>query len=198
MNGWPHDPFNIHLCGVGGQGIGLLAATLLRAIAPGGAPVRGVDTHGLAQRGGIVVSQLRVGARAHNPVVSPGEAHLVLALERHEALRALTTMLAPGGRLLYADVEWQPLPVRLGRANRVTADEIARAAALLGAQVEAVAVADLPDPRCQNVALLAAALRAGALPGLTLAGLGAALAELLAGPALAANLDLLRRLAVPA
>jgi len=59
-----------HLLAKGRTGVfacSIVSATLLRAIAPGGAPVRGVDTHGLAQRGGIVVSQLRVGARAHNP-----------------------------------------------------------------------------------------------------------------------------------
>ena len=54
--------FNIHLCGVGGQGIGLLSEIILRAADHAGHAAKAVDTHGLAQRGGIVVSQIRLGA----------------------------------------------------------------------------------------------------------------------------------------
>ena len=74
-------PFNIYLTGVGGQGIGLLIEILLRAADHAGFPVKGVDTHGLAQRGGIVVSQIRIGEEAHSPLIRQGEADLVVALE---------------------------------------------------------------------------------------------------------------------
>ena len=50
--------FNIYLTGVGGQGIGLISEILLRAADYAGFNVKSVDTHGLAQRGGIVVSQI--------------------------------------------------------------------------------------------------------------------------------------------
>ena len=53
--------FNIYLTGVGGQGIGLISEIIMRAADHGGHPVKSVDTHGLAQRGGIVVSQIRIG-----------------------------------------------------------------------------------------------------------------------------------------
>ena len=83
------DNFNIYLTGVGGQGIGLLSEILIRAADHAGHRVKGVDTHGLAQRGGIVVSRIRIGDRVHTPLIPAGEADLVIALERHEALRGL-------------------------------------------------------------------------------------------------------------
>jgi indolepyruvate ferredoxin oxidoreductase beta subunit len=46
------EKINMYLCGVGGQGIGLLSEAVLRAYDHADYPVRGVDTHGLAQRGG--------------------------------------------------------------------------------------------------------------------------------------------------
>lgn len=51
--------YNIHITGVGGQGIGLLSQALLRGIDHAGITAIAVDTHGLAQRGGVVVSRIR-------------------------------------------------------------------------------------------------------------------------------------------
>jgi indolepyruvate ferredoxin oxidoreductase beta subunit len=81
--------FNIYLSGVGGQGIGLLSEIILRAADHAGHAAKAVDTHGLAQRGGIVVSQIRLGASAHSPLIPAGQADLAIGLERHEALRAM-------------------------------------------------------------------------------------------------------------
>ncbi|HSO18190.1 MAG TPA: 2-oxoacid:acceptor oxidoreductase family protein, partial [Desulfosarcina sp.] len=104
--------FDIHLAGVGGQGIGLISEIILRAADHAGHPVKSVDTHGLAQRGGIVVSQIRIGEPAFSPLIAPGRAHLAICLERHEALRAAGTALREGGSLVYYDTVWQPLSVR--------------------------------------------------------------------------------------
>ena len=89
--------FNIYMAGVGGQGIGLLSEVLLRAADHAGQPVKSVDTHGLAQRGGIVVSQLRIGQPAYSPLIGAHDADLVIALERHEAMRAAESMLKQAG-----------------------------------------------------------------------------------------------------
>ena len=67
--------FNIYMAGVGGQGIGLLADVLTRACMAAGHRVLGADTHGLAQRGGIVISHLRLGDLPCTPRVPAGEAH---------------------------------------------------------------------------------------------------------------------------
>ena len=72
--------FNIYLTGVGGQGIGLISEIILRAADHAGHAVKSVDTHGLAQRGGIVVSQIRMGDGVFSPLISEGTADIAIAL----------------------------------------------------------------------------------------------------------------------
>jgi indolepyruvate ferredoxin oxidoreductase beta subunit len=93
--------FNIYMCGVGGQGIGMLSEVLSRACLDAGHKITGCDTHGLAQRGGIVVSHLRLGDGARTPRVPDRSADLVIALERLEALRAADAMLTGNGTVIY-------------------------------------------------------------------------------------------------
>ncbi|MCK4414733.1 MAG: 2-oxoacid:acceptor oxidoreductase family protein [Candidatus Eisenbacteria sp.] len=158
---------NIYLCGVGGQGIGLLSTVLARACLAAGYPVRGCDTHGLAQRHGSVSSHLRLGGDAFTPLVSPGRAHLVVALERLEALRAAKRMLAPGGTLVYYDTVYQPIHVRMGQATYPTPEDLAAAVATRRAHLERVFCDDLPDSRMQNVALLGRLSGLGIIPNVT-------------------------------
>jgi indolepyruvate ferredoxin oxidoreductase beta subunit len=185
------DSFDIFMIGVGGQGIGLLSELLFRAADRAGLAARGCDTHGLAQRGGIVTSHLRLGRSAHSPLVSPGRADLVLALERHEALRAAATWLRPGGTLAWYDAVWQPLDVRLGEAAPAEIAEIEAECAARRAQCIRVLKTGLPDSRMQNVALVAELAARGLVPGIGPEQYRQALADLMAGPALEANLALL-------
>ncbi len=150
-----NSEFNIYLTGVGGQGIGMLSEIILRAADHAGLRVKAVDTHGLAQRGGIVVSQIRFGEKINSPLIQKGRAHLVVALERHEALRAAANMLRPAGALIYYDTVWQPLDVRLGKARQVSRRSIEELAAKLGARLYRIRYPDLSDTRMQNVAVLA-------------------------------------------
>ena len=92
---------NLFICGVGGQGIGLLTEVLSRACLKAGLVVHGCDTHGLAQRGGVVASHLRLGTDLRTPRVPPGQADLVIGLERLEALRGARLYLKPGGVVLF-------------------------------------------------------------------------------------------------
>ncbi|HNV70207.1 MAG TPA: 2-oxoacid:acceptor oxidoreductase family protein [Candidatus Ozemobacteraceae bacterium] len=185
---------DLYLIGVGGQGIGLLAESILRAADAAGMPVRGVDTHGLAQRGGTVTSHVRIGNTAHSPLVRPGAAHVVVALERHEALRGMNSHLRDGGTLVYYDCELQPLPVRLGKTGRLDPELVTREAQRRGIRVFRTKLSDLPDPRMQNIAVLAALISHQVLPGLDRSHFEAALTDLMQGAALDANLALLRRL----
>lgn len=183
-------PFNLYLCGVGGQGIGLLSELLARAADHAGLEVHGCDTHGLAQRGGMVTSHLRLG-RARSPLVPDGQADLVVALERTEALRAVRDMLRHAGTLVWYDAEWQALDARLGRNAAIAEADVRAVASRKGAAAWRVYREDLPDSRMQNVAIVAELLRRGLLPGVTRAHVEAALADLMGGTALAANLALL-------
>lgn len=184
--------FNMYLCGVGGQGIGLLSEIILRAADHAGHAAKAVDTHGLAQRGGIVVSQIRLGERVHSPLIPLGEADLVIGLERHEALRAMQTALRDGGVVVYYDTVLQPLPVRLGVGTEASPGDVAWAAAARNITVHAVIRPDIVDPRMQNVAVLAAVSALGLIPGVTARHYEQAMDDLLAGPALDANLRLFR------
>ena len=151
---------DIYLCGVGGQGIGLLAEVLTQACLAAGYQVRACDTHGLAQRHGTVVSHLRIGEKLFTPQVPPGAADLVVGLERLEALRGAVRMLKPGGTVVYYDTVYQPIFVRLGQAAYPSVEDLEQAVKARGGRVERVHMDGLPDPRMQNVVLLA---RLGAL-----------------------------------
>jgi len=183
--------FNVYMAGVGGQGIGLLAELLARAADHAGLPVKGCDTHGLAQRGGIVASHLRIGAGVSSPLVEAGRADLVVALERTEALRAMRTMLAPGGTLVWYDASWQPLDVRLGKETEVATGEVLAEAEARGVVARKVFRENLEDPRQQNMTLVAEIATAGSIPGISPADYRAALADLLEGEALEKNLAIL-------
>ncbi|BBO81375.1 indolepyruvate oxidoreductase [Desulfosarcina ovata subsp. sediminis] len=181
------NAFNIYLTGVGGQGIGLISETILRAADHAGHAVKSVDTHGLAQRGGIVVSHIRLGEKIFSPLVPDGQADLAIALERHEALRAAATMLKAKGALVYYDTVWQPLSVRLNQASETRAAEIERFSEKRGIRVVSVFQADLPDIRMQNMVVLAEICRRQLIPGIDLIHYRAAMDDLMAGAMLEKN-----------
>ncbi len=86
---------NIFLCGLGGQGIVFLTRLLAQTAVSLGWPVMVSETHGMSQRGGSVVSHLKIGGN-QAPLIPRGRADLLLALDPDEALRYLT-YLKPGG-----------------------------------------------------------------------------------------------------
>jgi indolepyruvate ferredoxin oxidoreductase, beta subunit len=170
--------YNIYLCGVGGQGIGVLSAALALALDKLGKKVLSCDTHGLAQRGGVVSSHIRVGDEALTPLVPEGGADLVLALERLEALRGAEKYLKEGGAVVYYDSAYQPVGVRGGRDKYPSAEEVQDAVAKLGGKAYRACL-ELPDPRMQNAALLGRLASLKLVPGLGYADLEAALRETL-------------------
>ncbi len=186
--------FNIYLSGVGGQGIGLISEIILRAADHAGLNALGVDTHGLAQRGGIVSSHIRIGENIHSPLVSKHSANLVISLERHEALRAAADYLAAAGTLVYYDTSWQPLPVRLKKAAEIKVEQIEEFCRKGSFKLYAVHHADLPDPRMQNIALLAGICKNALVSGLNADNYRAAMHDLMGGRMLQGNLDLFDRL----
>lgn len=180
-------PFNIHITGVGGQGIGLLSQALLRGIDHAGITAIAVDTHGLAQRGGVVVSRIRCGENIHSPLIMKNSADLVLGMEVHEAMRGLCLALKKGGTLVYLDVSWQPLPVRLGLNKEITSEDIQMACEIAGATVFKVDTRSMEDSRMQNMALLGIIAKHNLVPGVSKKNYDAALEDLLAGKMLKNN-----------
>lgn len=184
------NAYNIHITGVGGQGIGLLSQALLRGIDHAGIHTIAVDTHGLAQRGGVVVSRIRCGDRIHSPLIMKHSADLVLGMEIHEAMRGIETALKKGGTLVYLDVSWQPLGVRLGENRALTADDIAVACESAGASAVKVNTQAMADSRMQNMALLGSLAKQKIIPGVSAENYTAALEDLLDGEMLKKNRDI--------
>ena len=108
---------NILLTGVGGQGTVLAAKVLAQAAEAKGWHVRTAETIGMAQRGGSVVSHVRMGDEGEevfSPLLEHGSADLVVAFEPAEAARALP-YFAPGGLLVTATTGIQPVTSSLAK-----------------------------------------------------------------------------------
>ncbi len=117
---------NILLTGVGGQGTVLAAKVLAQAALEKGWQVRTAETIGMAQRGGNVVSHVRIGnggEEVHAPLVSRGTADLIIAFEPAEAARVLP-YLAPAGTLLTATTAVQPVTAALSKEPYRAADVV--------------------------------------------------------------------------
>ena len=78
---------NIMIVGVGGQGTLLTSRILGGIMVEGGYQVKLSEVHGMAQRGGSVVTFVRYGEEVAEPIVEEGQADILIAFERLEALR---------------------------------------------------------------------------------------------------------------
>lgn len=141
---------SIYLCGVGGQGIGILSEVLIRAADYAGIRAIGVDTHGLAQRGGLVQSHIRLGDGGYSPLVKSCSADLLVALEITEAFRSLYTYGKSGATLVYYDTCWQPLEVRSGSEKEIDRSTLETTASKHEINHFRAYMADLEDYRMQN------------------------------------------------
>lgn len=108
-----NDKLNVLIVGVGGQGT-ILASRILAYLAQ----VRDYDVkvseiHGMAQRGGSVVTQVRMGKEVHSPLIAEGQADIILAFERLEALRWMH-YLKKNGTIIINNQAIEPVPVLMG------------------------------------------------------------------------------------
>ncbi len=113
---------DIVIVGVGGQGVILISDVIGRAAVKAGKPVRGAETHGMAQRGGSVVNHTRIGCR-YSPMVSSGGADVLLALEPAEALRFAHFLSSDGVALVNINPVL-PVTVTTGKAHYPSLEEI--------------------------------------------------------------------------
>ncbi len=81
--------FNILISGVGGQGVLLTSKIIAEAALLAGLDVKQSEVHGMAQRGGSVLSQVRFGDQVFSPIVAEGEADLLIGFEPLETARYL-------------------------------------------------------------------------------------------------------------
>lgn len=107
---------SVMIVGVGGQG-SLLASKLLgRLLVDEGYDVKVSEVHGMSQRGGSVVTYVRFGDKVYSPIVTEGEADVIIAFEKLEAAR-YARYLKKDGCIVVNTQEIDPMPVIIGAAQ---------------------------------------------------------------------------------
>jgi len=107
---------NILIVGVGGQGT-LLASKFLGAAAVScGKDVKVSEVHGMSQRGGSVVTCVKIGDNVYSPIIDEGEADIIIAFEQLEAARWLN-YLKKGGTIIVNTQKINPMPVISGKVQ---------------------------------------------------------------------------------
>ena len=167
---------NVLLTGVGGQGTVLAAKVLAQAAQSKGWQVRTAETIGMAQRGGSVVSHVRMGDNGEEviaPLVAKGTADMIIAFEPAEAARVLP-YLAPDGVMVSATTSIQPITAALSSEPYLAEATIAslekRLNVRAGVPARFVLVNDeavlsqVGNRKALNTVLLAFALKTGHLP----------------------------------
>lgn len=107
---------NILIVGVGGQGTLLASRVLAQAAVDQEYDVKVSEIHGMAQRGGSVVSQVRYGNKVFSPIIKQGDADVIMAFEKLEAARYLP-FLRKGGLMVINTDKIDPLPVMSGEVR---------------------------------------------------------------------------------
>ena len=149
------DTTKLVIVAVGGQGNLLASSVLGEAALLSDIPLNMSEIHGMAQRGGSVVSHVRFGANVFSSLIQKGEADILLAFEKLEALRWLPYLKA-AGKCLVNTMEIVPMSVTFGDAKYPT-DIVKRIKAkaedplFVNGMDEAQ---KLGNPRCANVILL--------------------------------------------
>lgn len=155
------------LVGVGGQGTILTSKILADGLLQSGYDVKMSEIHGMSQRGGSVNTQIRFGEKVYSPMISLGEADVLVAFEKIEAIRYLN-YLRPGGTLIVNDHEIYSLPVLAGRekypekAIEKLEQSIKNTVIIKAAET----AGNLGNIKAQNMVLLGAAVKRLGLPDL--------------------------------
>ncbi len=163
------DPYNIVITGVGGQGNVMASRVLANMLVRRGFRVTIGETFGMSQRGGSVMSHIRVSSAAvWSPQIPKGRADLVVALEPVEAIRVLADYGNPTVKSLVNMRPIYPVGVITGEADYPAPETIRKAVAALSetacfldATAEAIR---LGNPILGNIIMIGAVARLGVLP----------------------------------
>ncbi len=110
------EKMNIMVVGVGGQGTLLTSRIIGKTALNAGFDVKLSEVHGMAQRGGSVVTFVRFGEKVSEPVVEEGEADILVSFERLEALR-YAHFLKKDGVIIVNDTRIDPMTVVIGASQ---------------------------------------------------------------------------------
>ncbi len=156
-----YDPLNIVICGIGGQGNVLAAELVASAMNDLEYRVAEGETYGAAQRGGSVMSHVRVSADTDLGVLIPaGEAHFIIGFEPLETLRIARRYANPGTRIIYDPRPVYPQSVLRGKTVYPDLQDLKAEIASLCREAIEVPAADIAmecgDSRAANIALIGA------------------------------------------
>jgi len=115
--------YDIYFVGVGGQGVLTIGELINGDAIRRGIPANFYPTKGMAQRGGFVKAQLRLGRSEVGPDIPERGADLVISMERSESLKAVR-YIKPGGSFVIYDHVWAPTAVMLGKAPYPTLEKV--------------------------------------------------------------------------
>jgi indolepyruvate ferredoxin oxidoreductase beta subunit len=168
MNNWP-EPFNLVVCGVGGQGNILISRLIGRILSVQGFTVSIGETFGAAQRGGSVFSSLRISKKLLlGPLIPKGQANIILSLEPLEALRQMKFLGNSEVRVLTNTKVVQTADVLAGKVAYPDVDELKAAITTLSRQawfVPATDIAlDLGSAIVSNIIMLGALVGSKTMP----------------------------------
>ncbi|MCP4542330.1 MAG: hypothetical protein GY832_34850 [Chloroflexi bacterium] len=142
-----HSPqlknYDIYFVGVGGQGVLTIGELVAKTAHRTGVPVNFYPTKGMAQRGGFVKAQLRLGRKTVGASIPEKGADLVIAMEASEVFKAIR-FIKPGGDFLLFGHVWSPTAVLLGRAEYPALDQVREQVQKAGAKMHYLAPENLP------------------------------------------------------
>ena len=151
-----NDTKSLILVGVGGQGAILISKILTAGFMRTGFDVKQSEVHGMAQRGGTVSTQVRWGKKVYGPVIGKGEADILIALERMEAVR-YADFLKPDGVAIINDYAMPSTTVAAGLESYPEGciEEMRKNFKTISLNAGQIAI-DLGNAKCMNVVLFGA------------------------------------------
>jgi indolepyruvate ferredoxin oxidoreductase beta subunit len=163
------DPLNVIVTGVGGQGNVLISQLIGRVLVNAGYHVTIGETYGASQRGGAVMSHLRISRGAQfGPLIPEGGAHVILGLEPLETMRVLAQYGNPEVVVIAHSRPIQPLAVSTGAAEYPSREQIVGTLEQLSSRswlIDASDIAlELGAGILANIAMLGALVGSGTMP----------------------------------
>jgi indolepyruvate ferredoxin oxidoreductase beta subunit len=153
--------YDIFMVGVGGQGVITIGELIAETAFRRGIPVNFYPTEGMAQRGGFVKAQLRIGREIIGPNIPEKGADLVISMEISETLKAIR-YLKPGSTCVLWGHIWAPTAVMLGKAPYPSLEQVKQQVEQAGAKFVHVDPGLLPtyksEPVAENLFTLGAAI----------------------------------------
>lgn len=149
------DHLNILIVGVGGQGTLLASRFLGAAAALLGKDVKLSEVHGMSQRGGSVITCVKIGDKIYSPLIAEGEADIILSFEQAEAARWLS-YLKKGGMVITNTQKIESMPVISGQAEYPdNVLEVLAGSGIKLISLDALSIAEqCGSPKAVNVVLL--------------------------------------------